>query len=83
MVKRNRIPTKVGDVLILHTCETFHLHAVGSVYKDGQQDFAGRANVNHIVGRPAALVEAKALVIPGRRIYLLEFDSGEWSEILR
>ena len=37
MVKR--IPTQVGDVLILRTDQSFTIHVIGTVSKDGHQDF--------------------------------------------
>jgi hypothetical protein len=42
----NRIPTKVGDVLILRTNQSFSTFAVGPVMTDGQHDF-------HELGGPA------------------------------
>ena len=77
-----RISTQVGDVLILKTDQSFTTHAVGQVSKDGQQDFQGSSvTVKHVRDRAAAVAEAKALVVPGRRILFLNIDTGEWSEI--
>jgi hypothetical protein len=73
------IPTRVGDVLILRTSRSFTTHAVGQVSQDGQQDFH-KANVKHVSNRAAAVAEAQALVAPGRRIFYLNLDTGEWSE---
>lgn len=76
-----RVPTRRGDVLILLTEQSFTVYAVGPVSVDGQQDFHKGANVKHVTDRTTALAEATALVVPGRRIFLLNIDSGVWSEI--
>jgi hypothetical protein len=76
-----RIPTQLGDVLILRTDHSFTLHAVGKVTKDGQQDFDTHVNVKYESDRAAALADAKALVVPGRRIFFRNLDTGDWSEI--
>jgi len=76
------IPTQIGDVLILRTNNrTLSIHAVGPVAKDGQQDFERQRNVKYLGGDIAAMAEARALVEPGRRIFLRNIDTGEWSEI--
>jgi hypothetical protein len=75
------IPTQVGDVLILWTAKSFTIHAVGQVSRDGQQDFHAQMNVKYMSDRAAAVAEAKALVVPGRRIFLWNLDTREWSEI--
>jgi hypothetical protein len=76
-----RIPTSRGDVLILHS-KTITTYAVGIVSKDGQQDFHGEANVKYLSNSAAALAEAKATVLSGRRIFVLDIDAdGAWSEI--
>jgi hypothetical protein len=75
------VPTQVGDVLILRTDRTFSVHAVGRVSKDGQQEFRGQADVKYVGDLAAALAEARDLLVPGRRIFLLDMDSGKWSEI--
>jgi hypothetical protein len=79
MVKR--IPTHVGDVLILRTTQSYVVHAVGRVSKDGQQDFSSEANVNYEIDYAAAVAHAKALVSPGRRIFFRNIDTGDWHEI--
>ncbi len=75
------VPTQVGDVLILRTERTFSVHAVGRVSKDGQQEFRGQADVKYVGDLAAALAEATDLLVPGRRIFLLDMDSGKLSEI--
>ena len=80
MVKR--IPTHVGDVLILRTTKSYTVHAVGRVTKDGQQDFASGALVKYETDFTAAVGEAKALVVPGHRIFFRNIDTGDWREIL-
>ena len=77
-----RIPTQIGDVLILGTDKTFSTYAVGRISTDGQQDFRGQTNVKYVSGHPAAVAEAKALGAPGRRILFRNIDDmGDWSEI--
>jgi len=76
-----RIPTQVGDVLILRTDKSFTMHVVGLVSADGQQDFQGQLNLQSIVDRAVAVAAAKVLVARGRRIFFRNLDTGEWSEI--
>ena len=76
-----RIPTHCGDVLILRTDHSFILHAVGRVTRDGQQDFHTHVNVKYANDRAAAEADAKALVVPGRRIFFRNLDTGDWSEV--
>jgi hypothetical protein len=77
-----RIPTQLGDVLILRTDRSFTICAVGPVSRDGQQDLHHQANVKHFRDRAAAVAEAKALVAPGGHIFFLNIDSGDWAEVL-
>jgi hypothetical protein len=79
-VSRQRISTQVGDVLILQTNKSFTIYAVGLVMKEGQRNFCGQIDVTHAPDRAAALVEAKALLAPGRRIVLRNIDTNHWSE---
>lgn len=72
----------VGDVLVLLTGQSFSIYAIRPVYRDGQQDFQGQTNVKYVTGRDAAAAEAKDVVIPGRRMFLSNIDTDEWSEIL-
>lgn len=81
MPKSTRMPTQVGDVLILWTSQSFAIYAVGLVSGDGQQDVHGAVNVEYVSDRAAAVAKAKALVVPGRRIFLLDIDTETWSEI--
>ena len=76
-----RIPTEVGDVLILRTEQTFSIHAIEVVTKTGQQDFRGQVHVKYVRNDEEALTEARAMWVPGRRIFLLDIDSGDWSQI--
>jgi len=76
-----RIPTYPGDVLILRTTQSYTVHAVGRVSKNGQQDFGSDANVTYEIDHAAALAQAKALVVPGRRIFFRDIDTGDWNEI--
>jgi hypothetical protein len=77
----HRVPTKVGDVLILRTERSFKVYAVGRVAKDDQQDLQGQENVDYVTSRMAAVAKARALVAPGRGIFLQNIDTGHWSEI--
>jgi hypothetical protein len=76
-----RIPTHPGDVLILRTTQSYTVHAVGRVSKNGQQDFGSDANVTYEIDYAAAVAQAKALVVPGRRIFFRDIDTGDWNEI--
>jgi hypothetical protein len=77
-----RIPSTIGDVLMLRTTQTFTIFAVGLIAKDGQQDFAGgRSGVAHTTDMEGAVAVARSLRRPGQRIFLLDIDDGEWSEI--
>ena len=76
-----RIPTQPGDVLILRTTQSFAVHAVGRITKDGQQDFSSEANVNYEIDYAAAVARARALVLPGRRVFFRNIDTGDWNEI--
>jgi hypothetical protein len=77
-----RMPTQLGDVLILQTERGVKIHAVGRVVKADQQDFhrVEPAPV-YIVDHAEAVAVARALVAPGRRIFLVRLDSGNWSEV--
>ena len=80
------IPIHLGDVLILRTTQSYTIFAVGRVSKDGQQDFSTAANVkeptvSYESNYAAAVVRAKALVDSGGRIFILNIDTAEWSEI--
>ena len=82
-------PTEIGDVLILRTSLSYTVYAVGSVVTAGQHDFSHSERVRHVATHAEAVETAKALVAgraerpgePGGRIYLLDIDTGEWSEI--
>jgi hypothetical protein len=75
------IPTHRGDVLILRTTQSYTVHAIGRISKDGQQDFSNEANVNYEIDYVTAVAQAKALVSPGRRIFFRNLDTGDWNEI--
>jgi hypothetical protein len=76
-----RIPIHLGDVLILRTTRSYAIHAVGRVSKDGQPDFSSEQNVNYEIDYAAAVAQAKALVLPGGRMFILNIDAGDWTEI--
>jgi hypothetical protein len=77
-----RIPTRLGDVLILHTSKGFTVHAVGQVTSDGQQDFHHQTKAKYIDDRREAETFAKALTEPGGRVFFRNIDTDEWSEIV-
>jgi hypothetical protein len=82
MSMSRRIPTQVGDVLILQTAKSFSVYAVGVIFENGQQEFRRQAeHVKHLSDRATAVAEAKALVTSGRRIFFRNIDTNEWSEI--
>jgi hypothetical protein len=74
-------PTKIGDVLVLRTRQSYTVYAVGVVARSGQQDFRGQPAVTHVQSHAEAVTIAKTLVTPGGRIYLFDIDTAEWSEI--
>jgi len=74
-------PTLLGDALILQTDQSFTTYVVGRVSTDGQQDFHGQTNLKYVSDQAAAVAEAQAIVVPGRRIFLRNIDTGAWSEI--
>jgi hypothetical protein len=76
-----RIPSHRGDVLILRTTQSYSIHAVGRVSKDGQQDFGSEANVMYEIDYAAAVARAKALLLPGGRIFFRNLDTSDWNEI--
>jgi hypothetical protein len=73
--------TEIGDVLILRTSQSYTVYAVGSVATVGQRDFSHSEPVSHVETYAEAVTAAKALVVLGGRIHLLDIDTGEWSEI--
>jgi glycine/serine hydroxymethyltransferase len=54
---------------------------VGIVSTLGQQAFRGQTDVKYVSGHVAALAEARAILAPGRRIFLLDIDFGDWSDV--
>ena len=74
-------PTEIGDVLILRTSRSYTVYAVGSVVTAGQHDFSHSEQVRHVTTHAEAVDAAKAIVAPSGRIYLLDIDTAEWSQI--
>jgi hypothetical protein len=74
----DQIPTQIGDVLILHK-RSIPTHAVGAVSEGGQQDL--KANMSYEPDRAAAEAAARRVVMPGRRIYIKNTDTGNWAEL--
>lgn len=74
----DRIPTQIGDVLILHK-RNIPAHEVGAISEDGQQNL--KADMSHEPDRAAAEAAARKLVKPGRRIYIKNSDTGHWAEL--
>jgi len=79
MVKR--IPTHIGDVLILLTTQSYTIYGVGRVSREGQQDLGNQTDIKYANDRAAAVAEAKALVAPRGKIFLQNIDTNDWSEI--
>lgn len=76
-------PTDVGDVLIIQTTATFTNFAVGRVCSPGQQNFHGGAPITHLQGFGEALRYARSITEPAQKLFLMNLDNGEWSEISR
>jgi hypothetical protein len=76
-----RTSTKLGDVLILHTETGVRIHAVGRVTRNGQEDFHAEPPPLYIVNREEAVAVAQTLVRPGGKIFLINLDKGDWSEL--
>ena len=72
------MPTEIGDVLILHN-NSIPTHAIGTISEVRQQTL--KANMSHERGRAAAEATARTLVMPGRRIYIKNTDTGHWAEL--
>ena len=68
-------------MLVLWTSQTFTVYAVGQAATNAQQDLRAQRNVRYVRDRITAVHEAKALVVLGRRIFLSNIDTGDWSEI--
>jgi hypothetical protein len=81
MARLASIPTQRGDVLILMTILRPASYALAMVSIDGQQDFGAGYNVMNVPDFTLAMKQAKALVLPGCRIYVLNVDTGEWTLI--
>jgi hypothetical protein len=77
------VETVVGDVLILLVDPVSQLYAVGLVSADGQQSFAGARRPIYANDRATAAAMAKAMVVPGRRIFVGQSAANEWSEVSR
>jgi len=75
------MPTIPGDVLIVETTRTYTIYAIGRVSQHGQKDFSNDMNVKHETDHTAAVAEAKALGVQNGRIFLLNIDTDEWSQI--
>ena len=80
-VMAKRIPTHIGDVLILGTRQSYTVYGVGKVSRDGQQDFGNQIDITYANDHAAAVTQARALVAPGRKIFFRNIDTDEWSEI--
>jgi hypothetical protein len=76
-----RIPTHVGDVLIVGTTQSYTIYGVGKVSEDGQQDLGRQTDITYAKDQAAAVTQARALVAPGRKIFYSNIDTGEWSEM--
>ena len=78
-----RIPTQLGDVLILQTERGLKIHAVGRVTKAGQSDFHSATPAPiYVVDYDEAVAVAQTLIAPGRRLFLVKIDrEDDWSEL--
>jgi hypothetical protein len=76
-----RMPTVIGDVLILETSQSYTIYGVGKVSKDGQQDFGRQTDIRYVNDHASAVTQAKALVARSRKIFFRNIDTGDWSEI--
>jgi hypothetical protein len=65
-----RIPTEIGDVLILRTTESYTTHAVGLISERDQQDFTSTRNLHTWSDYRAAVDHGKTLVATGGRIFV-------------
>ena len=72
------MPTQPGDVLILRTVRSFHIHVVGPVVKAGQQDFCGQINTRQTPELTEAIAMASR-VLSGGRVFLRNIDTNDWS----
>ncbi len=72
----------VGDVLILFEAGS-KLYGVGRVTAEGPQAFLEARPAIYVSDRDTAAALARAIVTPGRRIFVQGTDSGDpqWSEI--
>jgi hypothetical protein len=75
------VPTKVGDALILLTRGPATNFAEGVVTRKGQVKFNLWDHVAHSITVVLAIEAAKALLRPRGRIYLVDIDSDDWSEL--
>lgn len=75
------MPTRVDDVLILSTAQSFTIYAVGQVSKDGQQGFDAAMSVKYVTTETAARAEAQALAKAKGRIFLRNIDTRKWADI--
>jgi hypothetical protein len=77
-----RMPSTIGDVLILLTRRTFTAYTVGLISEDDQQDFMRhQSNISHPNDMAGALSAARSILVAGQRIFLRNMDTNEWSEI--
>jgi hypothetical protein len=81
VVMAKRMPTHIGDVLILLTTQSYTIYGVGPVSREGQQDLGNQTGLTYASDHAAAAAEAKALIAPSRKIFLQNIDAHEWSEI--
>jgi hypothetical protein len=64
-----RIPTQLGDVLILQTTQSYTIYAVGRVSKTASRILAVKRRQVRDRTSGAAVARAKALVVHGRRVF--------------
>jgi hypothetical protein len=75
-----KVPTRIGDVLILSSAGGGGTYALGQISGNGQQDLR-HPGLKYVTGRQVAETEARLLVRPGGQIFLRDIHTGEWDEI--
>jgi hypothetical protein len=76
-----RPPSQIGDVIIRLTRDSRTSFDVGVVSRRGQADFRPSDDVAQLTTIVLAVQAAKALARPQGRIYLIDIDTHDWSEL--
>jgi hypothetical protein len=78
-----RIPTEIGDVLILRTTESYTTHAVGLISERDQQDFSQHTKITHLERLSCGGRSWEDPCRNWRANFRGNLDTGAWSEIPR